>query len=340
MRVFKNEDGTLKSIKLSIFNFSIILLILVLFSLPVLLRDKAEYSPKNTTTTTVAGNGDFLTCKECNIEFYTKSINLKYGEKIKIKDILDLKDVPIQSVKFSYDSEYLEKRVIDSEYYFITSNSVGETTIKATFDKYESSIKVNITSDTVSNASFKKKNYYVKTQKDLLLDIETTPKNIDLSLLKYSSLDESVVKFVNNNNTVNGITAGKATVKLEYNGISDEATVYVLNTDFTLKVKVDGKYEEVDEYKLDKVSNGQIVYLQVKINDNTDYNQDNIKVSETNSGSISSKVSFDEVWSVDGKSLIYKAVMSYDPTKNSDDNSSVISFILPDDSEKVVRLCK
>ena len=93
-------------------------------------------------------------------------------------------------------------------------------------------------------------------------------------------------------------------------------------------------------YKLDKISNGQIVYIQIKIDDTSNYTQYDVKVSEVSSGSISTKTSFDEVWSVDNKSLIYKAVLSYDPSKSSTDNSSVITFKLPDNSEKSVRLCK
>ncbi len=340
MKIFKNEDGTLKTLKLSIFNFFLTLVILVLLCLPVLLKDKAEYTSKTTTTTTASGNEGFKVCNECNIEFYSKSINLKYGEKIKIKDILDLKDVAISYVKFDTDGEYIEKKLVDGDYYLVTTNSVGETTVKATYDKYETSIKVKITSDKILSAKFTKKNYYVKTLKDLELDIETEPKNSDLSLIKYTSLDESVVTFQNNNNTVRGITSGKATVKLQYEDISDEATVYVMNTDFTIKVKADGKYEELEEYKLDKISNGQIVYIQIKIDDTSNYTQDDVKVNEVSSGSISTKTSFDEVWSVDNKSLIYKAVLSYDPSKNSTDNSSIITFKLPDNSEKSVRLCK
>ncbi len=340
MKFFKNEDGTLKTLKVSIFNFLITFIILVLISLPVLLKDKANYTFKTTSTTEVAGNDSIVVCKDCSLEFKSKSINLKYGEKIKISDILDLKDLAFQYVKLDFDSNYLEKKLIDNDYYFVTSNSVGETVVKAYYENYETSIKVNITSDSIISAKFKKKTYYVKTLNDLKLDIETTPNNSDLSLIKYTSLDESVLKFVNNNNTVRGITSGSTKVTLEYKDIKDEATVYVLNTDFTIKVKVDGKYEELDEYKLNKVSNGQVVYIQIKLSDNSSYNEDAFTINEISNGSISSKTTFDEVWGVDNKSLIFKTVLSYDPSKTGNDNSSIISFKLPDGSEKIVRLCK
>ena len=341
MKLFKNNDGTIKTLKFAMFNFIVTCLILVLLSYPLIFGDKAESSRGGKTTTTTQVGGDFLPCKECDIEFYNKSINLEFGESIKIKDILDLKDVSIQNVKFSFESDYIEKKTIEGEYYFTTSLSLGETTIKASYDKYDTTLKVVIKSDSIRSASFKQKTYYVKTLGELALDVETVPRNSDLSLIKFTSLDESVAKF-SENNKIKGITGGKTKVKLSFGESSeDEAYVYVMNTNFSLKVKVDGKYQELEEYKIEKVSTNLVMYVAIKLLDDSNYEKEDFKVTEVSKGSISTKTSFDEVWSIDGSSLIYKVVINYDPTLNDEtENSSTISFKLPDDSEKTIRIYK
>ena len=340
MKLFKNSDGNIKTVKFCLFNFIVTCLILGLLSFQLIFMDKAETSKTNKSTTTTQVGGDFLPCKECDIEFFNKSINLEFGESVKIKDILDLKDVSIQNVKFTFDSDFIEKKTIEGEYYFTTSLSVGETTIKASYDKYDTTLKVNIKSDSIRSASFKNKKYYVKTLGELTLDVETVPKNSDMSLIKFTSLDESIAKF-EDNNKIKGITGGKTTVKLSYGDKSDEAEVYVLNTNFSLKLKVDGKYSELDEYKIEKVSTNLVLYVAIKFLDETNYDKESFIINETSKGSISTKTSFDEVWSIDGSSLIYKIVVNYDPTLNDEvENSSTISFKLPDGSEKTIRIYK
>lgn len=342
MKVFKNNDGTIKTLKITIFNFIVTCLLLGLLSFPMIFGDKAESYKSNKTTSTTQAGGDFLPCKECDIEFFNKSINLDFGESVKIKDILDLKDVSLQSVKFTFDSNYIEKKTIEGEYYFTTSLSVGETTIKASYDKYDTTLKVNIKSDSIKSASFKQSVYYVKTLGELELGVDVIPKNSDLSLIKFTSLDESVAKF-DSDNKIKGVTGGKTKVKLSYGDSEEhEATVYVMNTNFSLKLKVDGKYSELDEYKIEKVTSSNLVmYVAIKILDDSNYGNDDFTITEVSNGSISTKTSFDEVWSIDNQSLIFKVVINYDATLNSEeDNSSTISFKLPDNSEKTIRIYK
>ena len=338
MRIFKKEDGTYNVLKTTLFSFILTCVLLGLICLPMFLQDKAEVTKYSGNTTTTTQGSEFLTCKNCDIEFYNKELKLSYYEIVKIKDILDLKDVSIQNVKFSFDENYLKKVQKDGEYYFETGDTVGETTLKASYDKYETSIKVIITTTRIDDGNFKKRVYYIKTNEEVAIDVETLPKNADLSLLEFRSNDESIAKFVKNN-VLKGITAGKTTISVSNNMFGDEVTVYVMNTPFTLKLKVDGVYKELDEYEYKSNTKTQNLYIAVKL-DNSNYTQDDIKVKDTSSGSLSTTTTFDSVYSVDNISFIYKVVVDFDPTKTIDDNSSVITFTLPDGSEKFIKITR
>ena len=338
MRVFKREDGTYNVLKTSVFSFIFTCVILGVLCLPMFLQDKAQVNKNSGNTTTTTQGASLLPCKECDIEFYNKELTLEFGESVKIKDILDIKDVSIQNIKFTFDSEYLEKKQIDGEHYITTSESVGETTLKADYDRYSTSIKVNITANKLTSAKFSRKVYYVKTNEDFTLDIETSPKKANLDLIKFSSSDESIVKF-GSGNIVKGITGGKTTVKLTSGDIEDTATVYVMNTPFTLKLKDDGVYKEMDEYQYKSNSKTQNLYIAIKL-DNSNYNQNDITVKDDSHGSIGTTTTFDSVYSVDNLSLIYKVVVDFDPSKAETDNSSIITFTLPDGSEKFIKIFK
>ena len=336
MKIFKREDGTINTLKATITSFVVTSLLLGLLCSPMLLQDKAETTKKNSgNTTTTQQAGDFLPCKECDIEFYTKDIKLEFGEQVKIKDILDLKDVSIQNVKFTFDSDYLEKKQIEGEYYITTSTTLGETTLKAEYDKYVTTLKVTISSNKINEAKFSKDVYYVQTMKELELELDTTPKKANLSLIKFTSSDESIVKF-SSGNKVLGVSGGKTTVKLSTGEIEDEATVIVMNTPFNLKLKIDGVYKEVDEYKYSSNTASQNMYIALKFENSSNYTQDDIKVSDVSVGSLSTTTSFDSVYSVDNSSLIYKVVVNLDPSKALTDNMSTITFKLPDNSEKSI----
>ena len=136
MALFKKEDGTYNVLKTTLFSFIFTCILLGLICLPMFLQDKAQESKNSGNTTTTTQGASLLPCKECDIEFYNKELNIEFGETVKIKDILDLKDVSIQNIKFTYDKDYLEKKQLEGEYYITTSNSVGETTLKAEYDKY------------------------------------------------------------------------------------------------------------------------------------------------------------------------------------------------------------
>ena len=338
MRVFKKEDGTYNVLKTTLFSFILTCVLLGLICLPMFLQDKAVVSKNSGNTTTTTQGAALLSCKECDIEFYNKELTLDFGENIKIKDILDIKDVSIQNIKFTYDKEYLEKRQIEGDYYITTSNTVGETTLKAEYDKYSTTLKVIIKADKITDAKFSKKVYYVKTSEDLELEIETVPKKANLDLIKFSSLDEAIVKF-GSGSTVKGISGGKATVKLVSGDIEDEATVYVMNTPFTLKLKDDGVYKEMDEYQYKSNTKTQNLYIAIKL-ENSNYTQNDITVKDDSHGSLSTTTTFDSVYSVDNLSLIYKVVVNFDPALNGTDNSSVITFTLPDGSEKFIKITR
>lgn len=338
MRIFKKEDGTYNVLKTTLFSFIITCVLLGLICLPMFLQDKVQDVKKSGNTTTTTQGASLLPCKECDIEFYNKELKMDFGEQVKIKDILDLKDVYIQNVKFTYDKEYLEKKQIDGEYYITTSNTVGETTLKAEYDKYSTSIKVIISSSKISDAKFSKKVYYVKTNEELELGIETTPKKANFDLIKFSSEDESIVKF-GNGSTVKGISGGKTTVKLSSDSIQDEATVYVMNTPFTLKLKDDGVYKEMDEYQYKSNTKTQNLYIAIKL-ESSNYTQNDITVKDISKGSITTTTTFDSVYSVDNLSLIYKVVVDFDPAKADTVNSSTITFTLPDGSEKFIKIVR
>ncbi len=337
MRVFKKEDGTYNVLKTTLFSFIIACILLGLICLPMLLQDKAQVNKSSNNTTTTTQGASLLPCKECDIEFYNKELTLEFGESVKIKDILDIKDVAINNIKFTFDSEYLEKKQSEGEYYITTSKSVGETTLKADYDKYSTTLNIKITAKKLNDVKFSKKVYYVKTSENVELEVETTPKNGNLDLIEFSSLDESIVKF-GSNNTIIGITAGKATVKLVSDDIEDEATVYVMNTPFTIKLKDDGVYKEMDEYQYKSNNKTQNLYIAIKL-ENSNYTQNDITVKDTSSGSISTTTTYDSIH-VDNLSLIYKVVVDFDPAKTTSDNSSIITFTLPDGSEKFIKIFK
>ena len=338
MRAFKKEDGTYNVLKTTLFSFIFTCILLGLLCLPMFLQDKTQVSKNSGNTTTTTQGASLLPCKECDIEFYNKEITLEFGESVKIKDILDIKDVSIQNIKFTFDSDYLEKKQVQGEYYITTSNSVGETTLKVDYDKYSSSLKVIIKASKLTSAKFSKKVYYVNASESVDLDIETSPKKADLSLIKFSSSDESIAKF-GNGNTIKGISGGKTTVKLVSGEIEDEADVYVMNTPFSLKIKNDGVYEEMDEYQYKSNAKTQNLYIAIKF-EKSNYTQNDISVKDDSHGSISTTTTFDSVYSVYNLSLIYKVVVDFDPTKAGTDNSSVITFTLPDGSEKFIKIVR
>ena len=339
MKLFKKEDGTINTSKACIFSFVITCTILGLISMPMFLQDKAVETRQSGNTTTTTQVDGLLLCKECNIEFYNKEINLEFGENIKIKDILDIKDVPIANIKFTLDSEYLEKKKTDNEYYITTTNSVGETTIRAEYDKYSTTLKVNITASSLKEASFAKDVYYINTTDATELELVTLPKKIDLKYIKFTSSDESIAKF-GNNNSIKGIQAGKTTVKLVSDSIEDTATVYVMNTPFTLKLKDDGHYEEMEEYTYKSNNPTQNLYIALKMEGNSNYTESDVSVKDESKGSISTTTTFDSIYSADNMSLIYKVVLTYDPTLSGEENVSVITFTLPDNSEKYIKIVR
>lgn len=338
-KFFRNIDGTFKVINVTVFSFVLTAAILTALCIPMFLQDKADPTSGTKKSSSVSNN-DFVTCKDCDIEFYDKELEISVGDKVKIKDILDLKGVNLINVSFKYDEKYLKREQIDGEYYFTTKDILGSVEITASYQEYTTKMTIKITSKTVNSAKFNKEIYYLYTGDSTLLDITTSPVGVSAKLIDFESSDESIVSFDSNNKAV-GNKAGSATITLKVGDVSDTAKVYVMDNMISVKLKVDGVYKEVDEFE-----HGTAVtmnyYLAVKFEDkkNAGYTKEDLTTTVEDSGSLSSVVSFDSVYSADSSTYIYKAVVKYDSKAIAEDNSSIITFKLPDGSLKKFKFYK
>lgn len=338
-KFFRNIDGTFKVINVSVFVFVLTFGILTALSLPLFLQDKAEPTTNNKTTSAVQSN-DLVSCKNCAIEFYKKEMELAVGERVKIKDIIDLKDVDLINVSFSFDDKYLKRESIDGDYYLVTKEAIGSSEIVATYQKYTTKMTIKVVSDTVTSASFEKDIYYLYTGSTDELAITTVPSGASVKLVDFESDDEEVISFNSNHKAV-AKKVGSATIKLKAGDSVDSAKVYVMDNMISVKLKVDRVYKEVDEYKHGSAATMNY-FLAVKFEDkkNAGYKREDISTSVEDKGSISSVVSFDSVYSADSSTYIYKLVVKYDSTVIAEDNYSIITFKLPDGSLKQFKIYK
>lgn len=340
-KLFKNDDGTFKVLNVTLFSFILTAFILGLMCTPLLFQEKAKtYVPEHKTTN-VQGQ-DIKICNNCDIEFYNKKTSLAVGEGIKVKDLIDLKDVDFANVKFTFsDDKYLSKRQIDGEYYFYANDIVGDVKITATYRDYKTEMTISIESDTIASASFDKDIYYVYKGGSSLLDITTKPVGASISLLDLSSSDESILKFDSSNKAV-GVSTGEAEVTLKVGEKETTAKVYVLVNMISVKAQIDGLYKEMDEYTHSSSAKTYNLYLAVKPEDNEKkgYTNEDISVSVKNEGSISGIVSFDSVYNAENNTYIYKVVLDFDSSKTSQYNRCVIKFSLPDGSVKYFTIKK
>lgn len=340
-KLFKNDDGTFKVLNVTLFSFILTTLILGLMCTPLLFQEKAKtYVPEHKTTN-VQGQ-DIKICNNCDIEFYNKKTSLAVGEGIKVKDLIDLKDVDFANVKFTFsDDKYLSKRQIDGEYYFYANDIVGDVKITATYRDYKTEMTISIESNTIVSASFDKDIYYVYKGGSSLLDITTKPVGASISLLDLSSSDESILKFDSSNKAV-GVSTGEAEVTLKVGEKETTAKVYVLVNMISVKAQIDGLYKEMDEYTHSSSAKTYNLYLAVKPEDNEKkgYTNEDISVSVKNEGSISGIVSFDSVYNAENNTYIYKVVLDFDSSKTSQYNRCVIKFSLPDGSVKYFTIKK
>ena len=340
-KLFKNEDGTFKTLNITIFSFVLTSLILGLMCSPLLFQEKASTYVPEEKTTNVQGH-DIKTCTNCDIEFYNKKISISVGEGVKVKDLIDLKDVDLPNVKFTFsDDKYLSKRQIDGEYYFYANDIIGDVIVTATYREYKSEMTISIESDKVLSATFDKNIYYVYKGGSSVLDITTKPVGASISLLDLSSSNEEVLKFDSSNKAV-GVSAGEADVTLKVGDKESTAKVYVQVNMISVKAQIDGLYKEMDEYNHTSSAKTYNLYLAVKPEDNEKigYTNENISVSVKNEGSLSGVVSFDSVYNADNNTYIYKVVLNFDSSKSSKNNSCVIRFELPDGSLKYFTIKK
>ena len=340
-KLFKNEDGTFRVLNVTVFSFLLTTFILGLMCIPLLFQEKAKTYVPERKTTSVQGN-DIKTCKNCDIEFYNKKTTLAVGEGVKVKDLIDLKDVDFANVKFTFsDEKYLSKRQIDGEYYFYANDIVGDVKVTATYREYKSEMTISIVSDTVISASFDKDIYYIYKGAATSLDITTKPVGVSSSLLDLSSSDESILKFDSSNKAV-GVSPGEATVTLKVGEKESTAKVYVQVNMISVKAQVDGLYKEMDEYTHTTSAKTYNLYLAVKPEDNEKkgYTNEDISVSVKNEGSLSGVVSFDSVYNAENNTYIYKVVLNFDSSKTSQNNSCIIKFELPDGSLKYFTIKK
>ena len=192
----------------------------------------------------------------------------------------------------------------------------------------------------VTEAAFDKPVYYAYVDKPTKLDITTSPKKAPLSLLNLKSENDAIGTFDDENNFV-GKQIGETKVTLTQGEEVSTATVNVIRNMIIVKVKEDGKYQQMSEYNYQS-NIDNFIELCVKIEDNyrEGFNHESITHNVINSGKIETTLSYEGPYTIDQNAYIFRAHIKIDQASDSTDNYSVITFNLPDGSKTTFRITK
>ena len=338
MKLFKNPDGTINPIH--VFVLVTVITFLLLFLLcKSLIFDKQVGRAGNviTTTTTTTWN----LCQDCSLSLKDDQITMEANTTEKLKNIVIVKNITMSSIKFTTSNkDVVNVRTVDGDVSLVAGNEVGKATVTATFDDKTVDLIVNVKASKVTKAEFANKVYYAYLDKKTTLDITTSPKKAPLSLVNLKSDNEEIGYFDEENNFV-GKAVGEVKIHLEQDDVSSTATVHVIRNMIKVKVKIDGAYKEMQEFKYPS-NIDTYVELCVKIEDNFNdgYNQESIKYDAISVGKISTTISSEGPYTLDENAYIFKAHVKIDQTNEDPESYSLITFTLPDSSKAQLKITK
>ena len=338
MRFFKNPDGTYNAINVFV-TITVITFALLFLLCKNLIFDKNITSVGTTATTTTTAKWEI--CKDCSIQFRTNSIDMEANTKEKIKNIIDVQNISLSSLKFtSSNKNIVDIKNTDGDVQLVAGDEVGHVTITAEIDEVKAELEVNVKASKINKASFAKKVYYAYLGKKTVLDMDTSPKKASLKLLDLKSDNESIGEFDEDNNFI-GKSVGETKVTLTVGEEQQSATINVIRNMITIKVKEDGKYQEMSEYKYpSNIDNFVELCVKFEDNENDGYDQNSITSSVISSGKIETTISSEGPYTLDKNAYIFKAHVKIDQTSDSTDNYSVITFSLPDGSKATIKITK
>lgn len=315
-KIYINEDGTinLKTVFFTILIFLFVLLVIMyiitLYNKPITEEDgkRIETTSKKISTMNL--------CKDCKLEFLSKSYNLKTGENILLSSLMNLKSINIKNVKFSdYDESIIEISSTKNGVMLKALNKLGSTTLKATYQEKETKIEINVFSDYITSAKLFKDNYYVYLDDTAQLSLDTNPLNVEASFFNVSVENQEIASI--KDGIITGKNLGKTAIKMEYNGETSESNLYVIKSRIAIYIMNGDKQEEVSDY----TTNVKTFNILVKCLDK-DISSSDLEFSISNGGS----VTYIEPDIEEPNSFKYNVSIS-------DSNSHFLEFTLNDGSK-------
>ena len=338
MRFFKNQDGTFNPVRV------FVVVTIVTFALLFLLCKNIIFERRInkvgniiTTTTTTTWN----LCQDCSMSLKDEAITMEANTTEKIKNILEVKNITLSSIRFTTsDKDIAQVKTVDGEVTIVAGDQVGTATITGTYDEKKIELEVNVKASKVTKAVFANKVYYAYVGKKTVLELDTSPKNAPLSLMTLKSEDETIGEFDEENNFV-GKEIGEVKVDLTVDGKTDTALVHVIKNRMIIKVKTDGAYKEMQEYKYpSNIDSFVELCIKIEDNDHVGYNQSSITNSVISTGKMETTISAEGEYTLDTNAYIFKAHVKLDQTDESTESYSLITFSLPDGSKAQIKITK
>ena len=339
--IFKNEDGTLKPINITLFVCLIVALIMAFF-----LKDTNVFKPNlnRTTTTNPISTTTIALCKDCSFEFSKKSIEIEAGTEVPLEDIMDYQNIELNKITFKSDDTSIVKIAShEGKLYLASQEEVGSTKITAEFEDMSSTLEVSVIATTIKEAHLTDTIYFAYRGKKNKIDIDVTPKGADYKLLKLSTENPDIAEF-NEKGELVGKEIGETKIFLntnqkvssdaeETNENVEERLCYVIDNMITIKIKEGSTYKEQSEYLYRGTYTGEVsVALSIEDNENVGYTGDSIEWEVISQGSMNGEVSFQGL-AQNNVDYIYIVKVTFNQEEAMDENKITVYFKLPDGSK-------
>lgn len=347
--LFKNEDGTLKPIRITLFVCFIVALIMAFF-----LKDTNVFKPNlnRITTTNPISTTTIAICKDCSFEFNKKTIDVEPGTEVPLDDIMEYKNIDLNQISFTSEDTQIARIVSHKGKLYIKAEEiVGTTKIKGELDNKKTEIEVIVKATKIKEAHLSDKLYFVYVNKNNIIDVETIPKGADHKLLKLSTDNPDIAEF-NEKGELVGKMVGEVKIylettrelteeekKLETTGtivdrnVKEERICYVVNNKITVKVKEGSTFKETNEYKYRGTYSGDIsIALSIEDNLGENLTGDDIKWEIIPQGSMNGTISY-EGKAANNVDYLYKVGVSFNEEEAMEENKITVYFTLPDGSK-------
>jgi len=338
MRFFKNPDGTFNAINIFVFVFVLSFILLFLLCRNLIFEEKEESQVYTTTTTKQL---EWKACEDCSVMFKLSSIEMQANSEEYLKNIVEVKNAVVGNVNYSSsDNSIVEIKNTTGDIALVAGNKIGKATITAKIGDSKAVLEVNVVTTKVEKAKFKNNYYYAYLGKKTKLDIETSPLNAPLKLLDLKSDNEEIGTFDEENNFI-GKQVGETKVTLTQNKEMTTAVVNVIKNKITIKVKIDGKYQEMTQFEYpSNIDNYIELCIKFEDNDLVGYDQNSIITNVASVGKMNVTLSSEGPYTLDKNSYIFKAHIKLDQSVESTENYSNITFALPDGSKSTIKITK